>query len=170
MLRTSSLENAAHPGNRGCEKPGNETRSIMDSSIIVGIHCLFTLWELSSYKGRRPLWPDLVGQAQEHQPTLVAIINLFQSSLLAALPGRLNSILFRRTGYPKKIEKQVNNSVAYFIYHQLEVMRTLIHWLPTCRKDFTCHDARQRGDASVNSYKTSLVCVAFICRQNLLHL
>ena len=36
--------------------------------------------------------------------TLVAMINLFQSSLLAALPGRLNSILFRRTGYPKKRE------------------------------------------------------------------
>ena len=33
--------------------------------------------------------------------TLVAMINLFQSSLFAALPGRLNSILFRRTGYPE---------------------------------------------------------------------
>ena len=39
------------------------------------------------------------------QSTLVAMINLFQSSLLAALPGRLNSILFLRTGYPKKKPK-----------------------------------------------------------------
>lgn len=32
--------------------------------------------------------------------TLIAIRNLFQFFLLAAFPGRLNSILFLRMGYP----------------------------------------------------------------------
>lgn len=40
--------------------------------------------------------------------TLIAIRNLFQLSLLAAFPGRLNSILFLRMGYPVGEEKKMN--------------------------------------------------------------
>ena len=43
------------------------------------------------------------------------MINLFQSSLFAALPGLLNSILLRKTGYPEMNLGHVN-SVSFFFY------------------------------------------------------
>lgn len=49
-------------------------------------------------------WPSVLfslpSSLKPSSLTLIAIRNLFQFFLLAAFPGRLNSILFLRMGYP----------------------------------------------------------------------
>lgn len=99
------------------------------------------------------------------QLTLVAMINLFQSSLLAALPGRLNSILFLRTGYPKKKPK-LNGLLTS--YHSLRGEIILFHF--NLRNVVTCYNTGRWCNASVSSYKAGLIRVTLVCRQNLLHL
>ena len=52
------------------------------------------------------------------------MINLFQSSLFAALPGLLNSILLRKTGYPEMNLGHVN--LVSFLFYLSSVSKSII--------------------------------------------
>ena len=52
------------------------------------------------------------------------MINLFQSSLFAALPGLLNSILLRKTGYPEMNLGHVNT--VSFLFDLSSVSKSII--------------------------------------------
>lgn len=107
--RSIDQEIAKHPGTRGCE-----TSKINKNKEIIFCRCIFSYWSrqmsLWGYAHLYLYWRKMIeiyvkvyqsirsSQNDFWLITFVAMTNLFQASLFAALPCLLKSILFLNTG------------------------------------------------------------------------